>query len=103
MFAESGIGSGMGFTDDDYGRVSTLVRVVDERTAYEQDIVVSLRAPDGRLQWMRPCATLVSMLQFPTRPARIRRLAELRLEAVSLDSVVDDDGRRLVENMRAVG
>jgi alanine dehydrogenase len=103
VFAESGIGSGMGFTDDDYRRASLLVEVVDARTAYEQDVVVTLRAPDDRLAWMAPGATLVSMLHFPTRPARIRRLAELGLEAISLDSIVDDDGRRLVENLRAVG
>jgi alanine dehydrogenase len=43
------------------------------------------------------------MLHFPTRPGRILRLASLGLEAIALDCIVDDDGRRLVENMRAVG
>ena len=103
VFAESGIGRGMGFTDEDYRRVSPLVDVVDERTTYEQDVVVTLRAPEDRFAWMRPGATLVSMLHFPTRPARVKALSALELEAISLDSIVDDGGRRLVENMRAVG
>jgi alanine dehydrogenase len=100
---ESGIGSGMGYTDDHYRVASTLVEVADERSAFAQDVVVILRAPDDRLTWMRPGATLVSMLHFPTRPGRIARLDELGLEAISLDSLADDEGHRLVENMRAVG
>ena len=52
---------------------------------------------------MKPGATLVSMIHLPTRPNRIRRLGELGLNAISLDSIADDDGKRLVENMRAVG
>jgi alanine dehydrogenase len=100
---ESGIGSGMGYIDDDYRAESRLVEVADERAAYAQDVVVILRAPDDRLTWMRPGATLVSMLHFPTRPGRIALLDELGLEAISLDSLADDEGHRLVENMRAVG
>jgi alanine dehydrogenase len=100
---ESGIGSGMGRTDDDYRAVSALVEVADERSAFAQDVVVTLRAPHDRLTWMRPGATLVSMLHFPTRPGRVARLGELGLEAISLDSLADDEGHRLVENMRAVG
>lgn len=51
---------------------------------------------------LRSGTTLVSMLHFPTRPRRIRKLKELGCDAVSLDSLADDDGRRLVENTRAV-
>jgi alanine dehydrogenase len=43
------------------------------------------------------------MLHFPTRPDRIRLLGELGVHALSLDSVKDDRGRRLVENFEAVG
>jgi alanine dehydrogenase len=42
------------------------------------------------------------MLHFPTRPARVALLRELGIEAVSMDSIVDDYGRRLVEDLRAV-
>jgi alanine dehydrogenase len=42
------------------------------------------------------------MLHYPTRPRRVAFLNECGIEAVSLDSVKDDVGRRLVENLRAV-
>ena len=102
VLVERGIGSGMGYADRDYLSLSPLVTAVDERTAFDADVVVVLRAPDDRLEWMRPGAVLVSMLHFPTRPGRINRLAELWLDAISLDSIVDDGGNRLVEDMRAV-
>jgi alanine dehydrogenase len=52
---------------------------------------------------LRPGSILVAMLHFPTRPRRIRKLKEMGVDAVSLDSLADDDGTRLVENTRAVG
>ncbi len=103
VFVESGIGSAMGFTDLEYFRTQPgFVHVVDEYEAYRQDVVVVLRAPRKRLAWIRPGATLVSMLHFPTRPARVRELRERGIDAVSLDSIEDDDGRRLVVNAHAV-
>jgi alanine dehydrogenase len=100
---ESGIGSGIGYTDADYvGMASTRVRVVDEDTAYRQSVVLVLRAPVGKFEKLRRGATLISMLHFPTRPARVRHLEELGLDAVSLDTIEDDEGRRLVVNSRAV-
>jgi alanine dehydrogenase len=103
VFVESGIGSAMGYGDADYvGMAPPLVRVVDEDEAYRQDVVVVLRAPVGRFDRVRRGATLVSMLHFPTRPARVRHLQELEIDAVSLDAIRDDEGRRLVVNSRAV-
>ena len=99
---EQGIGSGMGLRDDDYTSISPLVRVVSNEEAFEQPIVLTLRAPEGRYESMRRGSTLISMLHFPTRPARIRLLDTLGIEAISLDGIVDDQGRRLVENCRAV-
>ncbi len=103
VLVETGIGSGMGYTDADYLATSPLVEVTDARGTFSADVVVTLRAPDDLLDLLQPAATLVSMLHFPTRPARIERLASMGLEAIALDCIVDDDGRRLVENMRAVG
>ena len=101
VFVETGIGSGMGLVDGDYAR-HPLVEIVDERTAYEQDVVVALRAPVERFGHVRPGATLMSMLHFPTRPARVRHLERLGVRAISLDTIEDDEGRRLVVNGKAV-
>jgi alanine dehydrogenase len=101
VFVEAGIGSGMGYADDDYA-CRAGVEVVDEHTAYEQDVVVVLRSPEGKFEWMRPGATLLSMLHFPTRPARVELVERLHIRAISLDTITDDEGKRMVVNGKAV-
>jgi alanine dehydrogenase len=102
VHVEAGIGSAMGYTDEDYASLSPDVHVVDESAAYEQDLVIVLRAPEGRYELLRPGSVLVSMLHFPTRPARVRMLVERGIDGIALDMIVSDDGRRLVENLRSV-
>lgn len=99
---ESGIGSAMGYVDADYTVVSPRVRAVDAAEAYGADVVVILRAPDGHYDRLRPGAILLSMLHFPTRPGRVAELAARGIDAVSIDTLVDDDGHRLAENLRSV-
>jgi alanine dehydrogenase len=102
VVAEAGIGSGMGLTDGDYAAIPR-VGLSTHEEAYRQDVVLVLRAPDdAELGLLRPGAALVSMLHFPTRPERVRRLRRLGVDAVSLDSLADDAGRRLVEDPRSV-
>jgi len=102
VFVESGIGSGMGYTDLDYSTLSHDVHVAEEEECYRQDIVLVLRAPEGRYELLRPGSVLVSMLHFSTRPARVEMLRELGIDAISLDLIANEDGRRLVENLRSV-
>jgi alanine dehydrogenase len=102
VYVEAGSGAGIGYTDDDYRAVSPRVHIVDEATAYRQDIVVVLRAPEGRYELLRPGAILLSMLHFATRPERVALLRRLGIEGVALDMVTSDDGRRLVQNLRDV-
>ena len=61
-----------------------------------------LRAPEGRYELLRPGAILFSMLHFTTRPERVELLSGLGIEAIALDMVTGDDGRRLVQNLREV-
>ena len=102
VYVEAGSGVGMGISDEDYRAVSPRVQIVDEATAYRQDIVVVLRAPEGRYELLRPGAILLSMLHFTTRPERVELLHGLGIEAIALDMVTGDDGRRLVQNLRDV-
>jgi len=102
VYLETGIGSGMGYSDTDYTAVSPHVHITDEADCYRQDIVVVLRAPEGRYDLMRRGAVLVSMLHFSTRPARVAMLGELGIDAIALDLIRNEDGRRLVENLRSV-
>ncbi len=99
VLVERGIGSDMGLSDADY--VAAGARLGDARQAYAQRVVVILRSPE-RLDGLRRGAILVSMLHFPTRPGRVRELARLGIDAISLDTIEDDEGRRLVVNSKAV-
>jgi alanine dehydrogenase len=102
VYVETGSGIGMGYADEAYSSLSPRVHIVDEATAYAQDVVVVLRAPEGRYELVRPGAILLSMLHFNTRPERVEMLRRLGIEAIALDMVSGDDGRRLVQNLRDV-
>ena len=103
IFLEHGYGTGMGYQDDDYLAVAPTARFTTFEETYQKDIVLVLRYPgDDVVAAIQPNTCLVSMLHFPTRPRRVALLNEIGIEAISLDSVKDDVGRRLVENLRAV-
>jgi alanine dehydrogenase len=100
---EQGYGSGMGLAERDYLANGVGITFVSREEALKQEMVILLRCPeDDELRRMKPGACLISMLHYPTRPQRVAFLRSLHLEAVSLDGLKDDSGRRLVENLRAV-
>lgn len=101
---EEGYGSAMDIPPSAYLEASKKVRFAPEQEVWAQDIVLVLRFPEYHaLGMMKKGATLISMIHYPTRPGRVKRLPELGLNAVSLDSIVDDHGRRLLENLESVG
>jgi alanine dehydrogenase len=101
---EHGYGTEMGFTRGDYLSAAPGIHLVSHKEAYRQDYVLVLRYPtDDEIRLMHPGACLICMLHFPTRPQRVALLRSLGLEAISLDGLVDDSGRRLIENLRSVG
>jgi alanine dehydrogenase len=103
VFMEHGYGSGMGFTEGDYQKVAPNARFVSHDEVYQKQIVLVLRCPSNDdLKLMQPGACLISMLHYPTRPQRVAFLKSLGIEAVSLDLLKDETGRRLLENLRAV-
>lgn len=103
IVVEHGIGSGMNFRDSDYTSLDPHVHRGSHDEAYEQDMIVVLRCPnDEESALVRPGATLVSMLHFPTRPARVARLHRQGVDAIAMDCIVDDGGTRLVEDSRSV-
>jgi alanine dehydrogenase len=101
---EKGYGSGMGFRTENYLRSSRKVRVGNYEECLAQDVVIVLRAPDEEaLRKIRPGAVLLTMFHYTNHPHRNRMLLDLGIHAVSLDSIVDDRGRRLIENISMVG
>jgi len=103
VYLAEGYGSRIGYSFDDYRQGNPNVFQVERREAFEKEYVMILRSPnEEEFEWMRPGSCLISMLHFPTRPKRVELLKTLGLRAISLDSIVDDNNLRLVENMRAV-
>jgi alanine dehydrogenase len=101
---EEGYGEGMDVDVAEYLAASPTVKVGSHQDCLAQDVVVQVRCPpEEGLRALRPNAILVAMLHFPTRPGRVAMLSELGIHAVSLDSIADDLGHRLVENVQAVG
>lgn len=103
VYIEEGYGSRSGLSFNDYRRGSEAVRYCGHEQAFQQDFVIVLRSPTlEEFQLLKPGSTLISMLHFPTRPRRVELLSSLGVNAISMDSIVDDNNLRLVENMKAV-
>jgi alanine dehydrogenase len=103
VIIEEGYGSRSGYTFDDYQRGNPRVRRGTREEVFSQDMVIVLRSPTLKEYKLIPQGTvLFSMLHFPTRPIRVDALRDSGIKAISMDSVVDDNNIRLLENMKAV-
>ena len=103
IVVEDGYGAGVSVPPAAYLGASERVRFGPYDECMDRDVVVVLRCPpEDELAMLRPGATFVSMLHFPTRIQRASLLSELGVHAVSLDSIVDETGRRTVENLDLV-
>jgi alanine dehydrogenase len=103
VYIEEGYGARSGFSFEDYKRANPSIHMCDREKAFQQDVTMILRSPKPEeFQLVRRGATLISMLHYPTRPIRVARLKKLGINAISLDSIANDDNIRLVENMKAV-
>lgn len=99
---EEGYGSRSGFDEADYRQGAINVSFGSRQEVFEQDVVLILRSPDDDFRRMKPGTILMSMLHYPTHPTRIPLFKELGLKTISLDSIVNDNDVRLMENMKAV-
>lgn len=103
VFVEEGYGSRSGFQFSDYKRANPQVHQCDRYEAFSMDVSLILRSPKPEeFSLVKPGSTLISMLHYPTRPKRVKVLKEGGIQAISLDSITNDSGIRLVENMKAV-
>lgn len=103
VIMEAGYGEKIGFSAEDYLLAAPDSNIADLEHVYYANVVLVLRYPGEELiRSMNPGSVLISMLHFPTRPQRVNLLAELDIKGVSLDTIRDDAGRRLVENLASV-
>jgi len=103
VFIEEGYGSRSGFTHDDYQLGNPCVQFCSRQEVFSRDIVIILRSPREEDFDCIPAGTiLISMLHYPTRSRRVERVRRGGIRAISMDSIVDDNNERMVENMQAV-
>ncbi len=103
IYLEEGYGSRSGFTFDDFCQGNEAVQMCTRSEAYQQDMVIVLRSPSREeFSLLKRGGCLVSMLHYLTRPVRVNILKDLGIKAISLDSIVNEQNIRLVENMKAV-
>ncbi len=102
VLLEKDYGHELGFKALDYAKSPNIrFGAIDE--VYRQDVVLVLRYPPQEfLEMMQPGSCLISMCHFPTRPLRREFLLDHNINAISLESIVDDNGQRLVENLKSV-
>jgi alanine dehydrogenase len=100
---EHNYGLELGFQETDYMHLYPRVCFSSHSETYQQDYVIVLRYPnEDEICLMKPGSCLISMVHFPTRPGRLANLRLAGIEAISLDSLKDDTGKRLVENLKSV-
>jgi alanine dehydrogenase len=99
---EEGYGSRSGFDQADYRQGNIKISFGTRQEVFDQDVVLILRYPEDDILQMKPGTILMSMLHYPTRPKRVPLFQKLGLKTISLDSIVNDNDRRLVENMKSV-
>jgi len=103
VYIEDGYGARSGYSFEDYRESFTNIYMCARQQAFEQDLVLVLRSPNlEEFEMLPPGKCLISMLHYPTRAKRIKKLCSLDLNAISLDGIVNDRNLRLVENMKAV-
>ncbi len=103
IYIEEGYGARSGYTFEDYKRADPNIHMCSMNEAYQKDVVMILRSPKpDEFKLIKTGSVLISMLHFPTRPLRVARLRKFGIKAISLDSIVNDNNIRLVENMKAV-
>ena len=103
VLLEDDYGSSIGLTEADYSNLSDQVVFSNLDTVYQQEHVLVLRYPgDALVRKLQPGACLISMLHYPTRPQRVELLTRQKVQAISLDTIINDTGKRMVENLPSV-
>lgn len=103
VLLEKDYGTSIDLAEEDYTARADQVQFTDIETIYQQEYVLVLRYPgDEKVKWLKPGACLISMLHYPTRPQRVELLRVNKLHAISLDTIMNDSKRRMVENLPSV-
>src|SRR3989344_2870585 len=76
---------------------------VDTKKIPQDTVILTLRyPPEDFVDLLEPGTVLISMAHFPTRIERSTFLHRREINAIALDQITDDKGKRLVENLQLV-
>jgi alanine dehydrogenase len=96
LFAESGYGLEVGLTENDYLSVNPIIQFVNSEEVYKQDLTLILKMPElEELEKLKDGCSIFTMCHYPTRPAYVELFKHKSINAISMDSIVDDYGKRL--------
>ncbi|KAJ53133.1 alanine dehydrogenase [Clostridium tetanomorphum] len=99
FFLEEGYGEAMGISKEEYLQANNNIKFVSNRECYEKDIVTVLRSPEfNEIDYMKDESALISMLHYPTRATRVKKLKDKNIFGVSMDSLRNDFLERIVVN-----
>ncbi|TLS38398.1 alanine dehydrogenase [Pseudalkalibacillus caeni] len=97
VYLEKGYGEKLGYIEEDYLQVNPNISFVKREEVFNKDLIVVIRSPEYEwIKQMKPNSSLLSMLHYETRPALLKLLKEKKINAFSLDSIVDDDFKRMM-------
>ena len=75
----------------------------DEPIISTSDMIISLKHPSELLiNLMKPGQVLVTMAHFHTRPGRIEKYIKKGIRVISMDSIIDEKGNRIVQDLKGV-
>jgi len=101
IFLEKGYGRKLGFEENDYLRLNPNIRFVDREDTFRCDLVCIIRTPvNQELALMKQGSSIFSMLHFITHEKRCELLHGKGVKMYAMDSVVDDQNRRIIEDFR---
>ncbi|MDM8533352.1 alanine dehydrogenase [Clostridiaceae bacterium HSG29] len=99
IYLEFNYGFKMGFTENDYCNANKNIKFASRKEVFSMDYVIVLRTPENdELKNLKRGSVLISMLHYITRERRNLLLEELGIIPFSMDTMINDDNKRIVVN-----
>lgn len=97
IYLEKGYGEKLGYDERDYLRANPAIAFVEREQVFKQQLVVVIRSPEfPYIGQMNPESGLLAMLHYETRPFLFDLLKKKKINAFSLDGIVNDQMQRMV-------
>lgn len=96
IVVEKNYGSGFDLEERDYLEANPNVKFVSSDEIYNQDLIVILKMPElEELEKLKDNSSIFTMCHYSTRPENVELFMRKGIEAFSMDTIVDDYGKRI--------